>query len=183
MKTPILCISALALASVAWTAAEPVPVHASAQDEGLPVVQEPEGERLDMEVRMADLDFLAGVWAGSDGQSDWESSYTTGAGGQIVGASKEMRDGKVVMMDFEHFYSRDGKLRMTPYPFGTRSVEFTLTNFDAEQQLAVFENPDHDFPKSFVYQRMGKKTLEIVLQGDMGGQDARFLLEFTKQDV
>ncbi|MFT7464995.1 MAG: hypothetical protein ACI9EF_003355 [Pseudohongiellaceae bacterium] len=136
-----------------------------------------------MQPQVTDLDFLAGVWSGSDGQSDWESSYTTGAGGQLVGASKEMRMGKVVMMDFEHFYERDGSMRMTPYPFGKPSVEFTLTDFDAAERMAVFENPEHDFPKRFVYQRTSATTLEITLQGSLGGDDASFLMTLTKQDV
>jgi len=164
-------------------AASPVATPVPAQDTGdLPVVHVADGERLDLEPTVADLAWLAGVWTGSDGGSDWESVYTTGSGGHLVGASKELQQGHVVMTDFEHFYERDGALRMTPYPYGKASVEFTLSDYDGDARRAVFENPDHDFPKRFVYHRTGARTLEIVLEGDMGGEDARFVLAFEKQD-
>jgi len=178
MKAPCFALAALLLPSLAATAPTPPLVT---QDADLPVVAVGEHERATMEPRLADLTWLAGMWKGSDGQSDWESCYTSPEGGQVVGASKEMRGGRVVMTDFEHFYEKDGELRMTPFPFGNRSVEFTLTSFDADARKAVFENPEHDFPKSFVYHRTGETTLSIVLEGDMGGQEARFVLEFEKQ--
>jgi hypothetical protein len=186
MKISGLPLSSLCLVAAGWlgTATSPAfsPASATPQD-APPVAKVAEGERTDMQPRVSDLDFLAGVWKGSDGQSEWESCYSTGAGGQLVGASKEMRGGRVVMMDFEHFYEVDGEMRMRPFPFGERSVEFTLVKLEGDKRRAVFANLEHDFPKSFIYHRTGEKTLQITLQGELGGQDARFVLEFTKQDV
>ena len=150
------------------------------QDADLPVVRVADGERADMQPQVSDLGFLSGTWSGSDGTSDWEAVYSTPAGGQLVAASKEIKGGRVVMIDFEHFYERDGELRLTPFPFGNRSVEFTLTEFDLGRRMAVFENPEHDFPKRFEYQRTDDSHLRIELTGEMGGQSTTLTLEFER---
>ena len=160
MNRSALPLTALCLVAAAWLnlsaapAVSPAPAVPSVATQDSAVVGA-DGKRLAKQPDVSDLGFLAGLWTGSDGKSDWESCYTTGAGGQLVGASKELRDGKVIMMDFEHFYVLDGTVRMRPYPFGKRSVEFELTRFDAENQRAIFVNLEHDFPKSFIYHRTG----------------------------
>jgi len=130
---------------------------------------------------VADLAFLSGVWQGNDGGSAWESWYSSPEGGQIVGASKELHDGRVVTIDFEHFYEREGTLRMTPFPFGKKSVEFTLATLDAVAKRAVFENPAHDFPSRFTYQRVDDQRLRIVLEGQPGVPPGPLTLEFTRR--
>lgn len=71
-----------------------------------------------MDPTVPDLSFLSGSWRSSDGTSTWESVYTATDGGHVVGASKELRD---------------GGLYMTPFPFGNRSMEFALSDFDLGQ--------------------------------------------------
>ena len=154
----------------------PAPVQAP------PVVHVADGERLDGEPTVADLGFLSGQWTGREGESRWESSYSSTTGGQIVASSKEMKGGEVVMIDFEHFYERDGRLRLRPYPFGEASVEFTLTDFDGAARKAVFENPENDFPRRFTYQRVSESQLHITLVGDMGGGDVTMALRFERAD-
>jgi len=129
----------------------------------------------------AELSFLTGNWSGTDGSSVWETMYTSAEGDQIVGASKEFRGERVAMIDFEHFYVREGALRMTPYPFGKRGVEFTLTGFDAATRTAVFENPEHDFPKKFTYRAVGDDRLTVELVGQMGDSPVEIVVEFKRQ--
>lgn len=132
--------------------------------------------------KISDLAFLEGSWSGSDGTSTWETVYTGATGGQIVGASKEIKDGRAVMIDFEHFYLREGALRMTPFPFGKRSeAEFTLTAIDAAARTAVFENPQHDFPRKFTYRAAGDDRLFVELVGEMDGSPVEVAIEFTRR--
>ena len=72
-------------------------------------------------------------------------------------------------------------LRLTPFPFGKRSVEFTLTEFSGDTKTAVFSNPDHDFPKSFTYRWPSKDQLMIQLVGEMGGQDLTVALDLKRK--
>jgi hypothetical protein len=144
-------------------------------------VQAAQDRHLDSDPKVEDLAWLEGTWTGrDDGGSEWESVYTGARGGRVVGASKELKDGRCVMIDFEHFYERAGALRMTPYPFGKPSVEFTLANLQPEARMAVFENPEHDFPRNFVYHRAADDRLVITLTGDMGQGEVEVKLDLRR---
>lgn len=177
--TPILFLAVSTLVG-ALAAHAPLAQDTEAARQAPPVLAVDDEARATMDPTVADLSFLTGHWTGTDGTSTWMSCYGGAEGGQLLGSSKELRDGRVVMIDFEHFYERDGVLRMQPYPFGTRSVEFTLGEFSAERRRAVFVNESHDFPQRFVYERVDEHDLRIELSGDMGGSPGRMILEFTR---
>jgi hypothetical protein len=128
-----------------------------------------------------ELGFLSGTWRGGDGHSEWESWYSSPEGGMVVGASKELRGDRAVMIDFEHFYLREGVLRMTPFPKGQRSHEFTLSRLDAAGKQAVFENPENDFPSRFTYTRTDDEHLRVALDGSPGGKPLSITIEFTRR--
>ena len=174
MRTLPVLITALLTAVVGL--ADPM----SVQDADLPVVQLAADQRAGLEPHIKDLAFLSGTWVGGDGSTSLEAVYSSPDGGQVVAASKEIKDGRVIMIDFEHFYERDGKLRLTPYPFGNKSVEFTMTSLDPGQRMAIFENPNHDFPKRFTYQRTGDEHLRITLEGDMSGGPITVIQELER---
>jgi hypothetical protein len=116
------------------------------------------------------LGFLAGSWSGTTGDRQWEACYTTPAGGEILSVNKEMRDGSVVMIEFERFRVVDGNVVMTPYPFGKMAaVSFTLTRHDPQARLAEFANPQHDFPQRLVYHRVADDRLRIDIFGEQRG--------------
>ncbi len=154
----------------------PAPAQETPQDD-LPVVQV---DRLPLDVQVRDIDWLSGDWITADtaaGASRWEAVYGSPSGDHLLSASKELRKGQVVTFDYEHFYERDGAVRMRPYPSGRASVEFTLTAYSEERRRAVFENPDHDFPRRFVYHRTADDALVIELSGEMGGQTVEMRLD------
>ena len=84
-------------------------------------------------------------------------------------------------IDFEHFYEREGTLRMTPFPSGKKSVEFTLATLDVPAKRVVFENLAHDFPSRFIYQRVDEQRLRIVIEGQPGVPPGPLTLEFTRR--
>jgi hypothetical protein len=134
----------------------------------------------DAKPTVAQLDWLAGTWRGTanDG-AEWETIYTPPTGGMVLSASKEMKGGRTVMYDFERFQQKGDDVVMVPYPFGKKSVEFTLTSYDADAKKAIFENPEHDFPRKFTYQRTADDKLSIALVGDMGGGDVEVTIDLT----
>jgi hypothetical protein len=179
MKTDLLAIPVLCLG----LGMLPTPLACAVPHVGaaLPVVHVPDGARVTMEPSVADLSFLAGSWHGTHGTSTWESVYSGAEGGMIVGASKELRGGRVVMIDFEHFYERDGSIYMTPFPFGNRSMEFPLTSMDVSARRAVFVNEANDFPSRFTYEATSRDHLKIELAGEMDGEPVTFVLEFDRR--
>jgi len=54
-----------------------------------------------------------------------------------------------------------------------RPVDFKLTSADAYH--LVFENPDHDFPKKIIYQRVGDTKLKATIGDDQKTIDFNYI--------
>lgn len=127
------------------------------------------------------LSFLAGTWRGMYPGGEWESAYTTPQGGVVLSSSKDMRGGKVVMIEFEHFREVDGDVVLTPYPFGKKSsTSFKMTEFDEKSNRAVFTNSEHDFPSKLVYERTAKDELTIQVIGTQRGKQVEQTMKLKR---
>lgn len=72
--------------------------------------------------------------------------------------------------------ARDGKVFYIPtVPHNPAPVAFELINDDPDRP--VFANPEHDFPKMIVYQRIDLNHLRVEVSD---GGDKGFALEFEK---
>lgn len=112
---------------------------------------------------LSTLAWLEGHWYGTINGGHWETSYTSPEGGVILSASKELKNGSVAMIEFEHFFTRDGKVILAPYPHGRKSkTEFEMIQADRETRRAVFA-ADNDFPGRIVYHRIADDRLLIDL--------------------
>ncbi|MCA8943914.1 MAG: hypothetical protein KDB80_15225 [Planctomycetes bacterium] len=129
------------------------------------------------------LGWLEGQWVGeTDGGVRVEACYSSADGGMLVAATKEIgADGKVTMFDFEFFAERGGTLFLQPFPFGKRSVTFALVELDSAGRRAVFENPDHDFPRRFDYHCPSPDRLVVSLVGELNGSRERARYELTRR--
>jgi hypothetical protein len=122
---------------------------------------------------LASLGWLAGEWRGKAESADVVSWHSDPDGGMIVMATKELTNGKVSLFDFGIVSERNGKAAFVPYPYGKPSVAFLLEGHDPKVQRARFANADHDFPKSFLFERKSADELSIVLEGDEGGKPTK----------
>ena len=130
---------------------------------------------------IAVLGWLEGAWRTEGGESTWETTYTSAEGGEILSATKEIAHGKVVTYDWERFFEKDGKVVMTPFPRGKKSLEFPLEKYDAAAKRATFVNAANDFPSTFVYERPADGRLRITLEGKHGTEPMKIVLEFKKK--
>jgi len=112
-----------------------------------------------------DLAWLEGTWRGEIGDRMFEARYSGPDGGQVLSASKYIKDGKAAGFEFERFEQQGDSLVLTPFPEGKSSVSFRLAELDAKARRAVFENPDHDFPTRISYQRVARDQLTILVSG------------------
>jgi hypothetical protein len=130
---------------------------------------------------LAVLDWLQGAWRTAEGSSTWETTYTSPEGGEILSATKEISGGKVVTYDFERFFEKDGKVVLTPFPHGRKSLDFPLEKYDAAAKRAVFTNAANDFPSTFTYERPSEGQLKITLEGKHGSEPMKIVLAFKKR--
>lgn len=129
---------------------------------------------------LSEMTWLAGNWSGTFDGKPFEASYTSPNGGVIMSVSKEFGDKEPCFFEFEKFEIIDDTLNMTPYPSGNKSDNFPLIDYNKELKRAIFENKNHDFPTTFVYQRVSPDTLEITVSGEMKGKLTEFKAILTK---
>jgi hypothetical protein len=100
---------------------------------------------------LGDLAFMSGCWEGPLSRGGTiEEFYSAPTDNLIVGTTRYVRDGQTVMFEFTQITTDDEGILLLPYPRGSASEHpFRLTALD--DSLAVFEAPEHDFPKRISY--------------------------------
>lgn len=115
---------------------------------------------------IAALSWLSGEWE----MEGFKAHYTSPEGGQIFSVSRYFKDGKVTFFEFEQFHMEHDSVFVTPYPKGEKSDSFKLVNFDPNVKKAVFQNPEHDWPKELSYERISEDRLLILVSGPENGK-------------
>jgi uncharacterized protein DUF6265 len=126
---------------------------------------------------IADLGWLAGDWAGTQGRATIEERWTPAAGGAMLAVSRTIKDDRLAAFEYLRIVERDRGLVYIAQPNGRPPTEFTLTAITAD--AATFENPSHDFPKMIRYTRRPDGTLEARVSD--GGQRAETFV-FRRSD-
>lgn len=118
--------------------------------------------------------FMTGCWRGEARGSSTliEERWAPPAGGLVLGTTRYLREGRAVGFEFAHLAPVDGTLTLTPFPGGERSEHaFALTLHDAG--FAVFEAPEHDYPKRIRYALLPDGHLQASIDGGPGDDDPR----------
>jgi Domain of unknown function (DUF6265) len=126
---------------------------------------------------IADLGWLAGDWAGTQGRATIEERWTPAAGGAMLAVSRTIKDDRLAAFEYLRIVERDGGLVYIAQPNGRPPTEFVLTAMTADS--ATFENPAHDFPKMIRYTRRPDGSLEARVSGAGGERPQTFI--FTRQ--
>ncbi|NNM04550.1 MAG: hypothetical protein HKO65_05555 [Gemmatimonadetes bacterium] len=127
---------------------------------------------------LADLAFMSGCWNGSfqshDGEGVIEEHYTSPSENVILGTTRYLLDGRAVQFELTTLRAgEDGVITMLPYPGGERSPDgFRLTRVirTGEAVEAVFEAPEHDFPKRVIYRGDGDELVARIDGGEGSDQ-------------
>lgn len=116
---------------------------------------------------MEAVGFMAGCWEGTfdGGRGTIEEHYTSPSNNLMLGTTRYLRDGITVSYEFTEIVAHADGVRLIPHPSGQASVPFRLTR--SAEHLAVFENPEHDFPQMITY-RLSGKTLTARIENPGG---------------
>jgi hypothetical protein len=162
----------LVCVALVWGAAASLAGPAAAQEPRAPDVDPVVApSRMPAQVRLEDLAWLAGSWAGevkgAGATTRFETRYTSPEGGVILSMSKALTaPGRLSWFEFERFELLEGTLRVTPYPGGRAGVSFDLVEYDPAAKRAVFANPEHDYPTRITYHRAAEDRLILVVAGE-----------------
>lgn len=112
---------------------------------------------------LAGLAFMTGCWRGDFGNGEAiEEVYSSPSDNIMLGLSRFFRGTRVVQHEFSRLTADSAGVTLWPFPDGRPSEHgFRLTTL--EPGRAVFEAPEHDFPKRILYWRNedGSNTARI----------------------
>lgn len=102
---------------------------------------------------LADLSWIAGDWqTAPGGRRQIEEHWTAVAGGSMMGVSRTVAGDKTVEFEYLRIEQRADGIYYVAHPKARcPGTDFKLTRSSATE--AVFENPQHDFPKRIIYRK------------------------------
>lgn len=127
---------------------------------------------------LEELGWMVGSWAGAERGIEMEELWTAPRGGAMLGLHRDVfPNGK---MFFEYLRIESGPQGITylASPRGAAPTPFHLVRIEGKK--AVFENPEHDWPKRITYALEGGALCSYV-EGDEGQRKSRWCWKRVEQ--
>jgi hypothetical protein len=119
---------------------------------------------------LQDLAWLAGHWRIEQGDRLVDEQWMAPSGGLMMGMARNVQGGKVREYEFTLLRQEpNGDILYIASPSKQAETAFKLTSL--RNGAAVFENPEHDFPKKIVYARQPDGSLLAAIEGP--GRDGK----------
>lgn len=117
---------------------------------------------------LADLAWMAGSWESvPGGRRQSEEHWTQAAGASMMGMSRTVAGEKTVEFEYLRIEQRADGIYYVAHPKARcPGTDFKLTRGSATE--AVFENPQHDFPKRIIYRKGADDSLTASIDGGEG---------------
>jgi hypothetical protein len=125
----------------------------------------------------ASLDWLAGDWCMTTDNQSVEETWSSDAGGQLIGMGRTMVGGRVVAFEFMRIESEPGSTQYFAQPGGGAATVFTASL--VSKNHLVVENPAHDFPQKIVYQREANALTATISGPGDDGQEKSIRFAYT----
>ena len=130
-------------------------------------------------VTLADIAWIAGDWQTAGGRAQVEEHWTQVAGGSMMGMSRTVAGEKTVEFEYLRIEQRADGIYYVAHPKARcPGTDFKLTRASATE--AVFENPQHDFPKRITYRNGADDSLTATVDGGKGSKALSFAFKRMK---
>ena len=123
---------------------------------------------------LTDIAWMAGDWqTAPGGRRQIEEHWTQVAGGSMMGVSRTVAGDKTVEFEYLRIEQRADGIFYVAHPKARcPGTDFKLTKASASE--AVFENPQHDFPKRIIYRKGADDSLTASIDGGEGTKAMSF---------
>ncbi len=123
---------------------------------------------------LADLSWISGDWqTAPGGKAQIEEHWTQAAGASMMGMGRTVAGNKTVEFEYLRIEQRADGIFYVAHPKGRcPGTDFKLTRVSATE--AVFENPQHDFPKRVIYRKGADDSLTATIDGGEGSKSMSF---------
>ena len=124
--------------------------------------------------RISDLAFISGDWQTDPaGRAVSEEHWTRPAGGSMMAVSRTLVGPRLAAFEFLRIEERGEAIYYVASPKGRcPATDFKLTRLSGQE--AVFENPEHDFPKRIIYRKNSDGGLTAIVDGGEGTKSEKF---------
>ena len=128
---------------------------------------------------LADLSWMSGDWqTAAGGRRQIEEHWTAAAGGSMMGVSRTVAGDKTVEFEYLRIEQREDGIYYVAHPKARcPGTDFKLTRASATE--AVFENPQHDFPKRIIYRKTDDGLTASIDAGE-GSKGTSFVFKTMK---
>ena len=120
--------------------------------------------------RLDALAWLAGSWSGTDNGIETEEHWTVPKGKLMLGMNRTFRKPDKSAFEFMRIVETDSGLSLIAQPGGKSPTEFPAK--EVGDKMAIFENPDHDFPQRVIYRLDDQGRLSARIEGTIQGKKA-----------
>jgi len=126
------------------------------------------------------LSWISGDWQSpGSGRSQVEEHWTKPAGASMMGMSRTVVGEKTAEFEYLRIEQRMDGIYYVAHPKAQcPGTDFRLTRSSASE--AVFENPQHDFPKRIIYRKSGDDSLTASIDGGEGTKSMAFPMQRMK---
>lgn len=120
--------------------------------------------------KLSSLAWMAGCWRGEDDGVMREEAWFAPAGGLMLGMHRDVPHEGAAFFESLRIVDRGDRIDYVARPEGGEETIFHLV--ERGDRRALFENPDHDFPKTILY-RLDRETLRVRIEGEENGRSRR----------
>lgn len=128
--------------------------------------------------RLETLSWLAGCWAGDDEGTHYEECWLHPQGGMMLGLNRTVSSNGVQYEFLRIVADDESGIAYLASPGGAPEVAFQLRSL--ENGVAVFSNPEHDFPQRITYVFDGADGLKARVEANQGGEWRGFELAWKR---
>lgn len=117
------------------------------------------------------LAWIAGCWKMEFPKVTVEEQWMKPHGNSMIGMNRTASTKKTNAYEFLRIVQQGDSVLYISIPSGQTETAFLLTK--CEENEAVFENPEHDFPQRIIYHRNDDGSLLAAIDGMQNGKQRR----------
>jgi len=117
---------------------------------------------------------MTGDWqTPAGGRVQVDEHWTQSAGGSMLGMSRTVGGDKTIEFEYLRIEQREDGIYYVAHPRARcPGTDFKLTRLSSSE--AVFENPQHDFPKRIIYRKTSEDALTASIDAGEGTRSMIF---------
>ncbi len=128
---------------------------------------------------LAGLDWMLGTWKSSGGKTTSYEQWMKSADALFTGMSFRLDGNDTLITELLTLAATDsGTFYIADVAHNPEPTSFKMST--ASTDMAVFENPEHDFPTRISYKMLTPDSVVAIVEGDQNGEMTGFEIHYER---